>query len=151
MTYLTLFLSALVAATILPAQSEAVLVWHITNTPAQAAVLVAVATLGNVLGAVINWGIGRLINGGINRGINKGSNNRLVAKIAAPEKLKKAEALYRRYGRFSLLASWVPFIGDPLTVIAGVLREPLWSFLVIVTIAKSGRYIILAMLTLGLI
>ena len=147
MTYLTLFLSALVAATILPAQSEAVLVWHITDTPGQAAVLVAVATLGNVLGAVINWGIGRLINRGINRGINKG----WVAKIAAPEKLKKAEAMYRRYGRFSLLASWVPFIGDPLTVIAGVLREPLWSFLLIVTIAKSGRYIILAMLTLGLV
>ena len=147
MTYLTLFLSALVAATILPAQSEAVLVWHITNTPTQAAVLVAVASLGNVLGAVINWGIGL----GINKGINKRSNNRLVAKIAPLEKRKKAEAMYHRYGRFSLLASWVPFIGDPLTVIAGVLREPLWSFLLIVTIAKSGRYIVLAMLTLGLI
>ena len=147
MTYLTLFLSALVAATILPAQSEAVLVWHITNAPNQAAVLVAVASLGNVLGAVINWGIGR----GINRGINQGANNRLVAKIAPPEKITKAEAMYRRYGRFSLLASWVPFIGDPLTVIAGVLREPLWSFLLIVTIAKSGRYIVLALLTLGLI
>ena len=147
MTYLTLFLSALVAATILPAQSEAVLVWHITNTPTQAAAWVAVASLGNVLGAVINCGIGR----GINRGINKGANNRLVAKIAPPEKITKAEAMYRRYGRFSLLASWVPFIGDPLTVIAGVLREPLWSFLLIVTIAKSGRYIVLALLTLGLI
>ena len=147
MTYLTLFFSALVAATILPAQSEAVLVWHITNTPAQAFMFVTVATLGNVLGAVINWGIGRVINGGINSGINRG----WVAKIAPPEKLKKAEAMYRRYGRFSLLASWVPFIGDPLTVIAGVFREPLWSFLLIVTIAKSCRYIVLAMLTLGLI
>ena len=147
MTYLTLFLSALIAATILPAQSEAVLVWHITNHPTQAFMFVTVATLGNVLGAVINWGIGRVINGGINSGINKG----WVAKNAPPRKLKKAEVMYRRYGRFSLLASWVPFIGDPLTVIAGVFREPLWSFLLIVTIAKSGRYIVLAMLTLGLI
>lgn len=151
MTYLTLFFSALVAATILPAQSEAVLVWHITNTPAQTAVLVAVATLGNVLGAVINWGIGRGINGGLNRGLNRRWNKRLVEKIAPPEKIKKAEAMYRRYGRFSLLASWVPFIGDPLTVIAGVFREPLWSFLLIVTIAKSGRYIALSLLTLGVI
>lgn len=46
--------------------------------------------------------------------------------------------------------SWAPVIGDPLTVVAGVLREPLWSFLAIVTIAKAGRYLVLAAATLGL-
>ncbi|MDG2480629.1 MAG: DedA family protein, partial [Alphaproteobacteria bacterium] len=57
----------------------------------------------------------------------------------------------RRWGRWSLLLSWAPIGGDALTVAAGVLREPLWSFLLLVTIAKAGRYIILAAITLGLL
>ena len=151
MTYLTLFFSALVAATILPAQSEAVLVWHISQQPAQAAVFVLVATVGNVLGAVINWGIGRGIGGMIGRGIGRGIAHNHSPKSQTPPKsnmMQKAEAIWRRYGRVSLFASWVPFIGDPLTVIAGVFREPLPSFLLIVTLAKAGRYIVLATLTL---
>ncbi|TIV75180.1 MAG: DedA family protein, partial [Mesorhizobium sp.] len=55
-----------------------------------------------------------------------------------------------RYGRWSLLLSWAPLIGDPLTVMAGVLREPLWSFIAIVTVAKAGRYLAVAAATLGL-
>ena len=62
-----------------------------------------------------------------------------------PDKLEKAERQYRKYGRFSLLLSWVPFIGDPITVVAGVLREPLWSFVSLVTIAKCARYVAIAM------
>ncbi|RUY32886.1 DedA family protein, partial [Mesorhizobium sp. M7A.F.Ca.US.001.04.1.1] len=61
-----------------------------------------------------------------------------------PQAFDRAAARYRRYGRWSLLLSWVPIIGDPLTVVAGVLREPLWSFVAIVTIAKAGRYLVLA-------
>lgn len=80
MTYLTLFFSALVAATILPAQSEAVLVWHISQQPAQAAVFVLVATVGNLLGAVINWGIGRGIGGMIGRGICRGIGRGIAHK-----------------------------------------------------------------------
>ncbi|HDR9266395.1 TPA: DedA family protein, partial [Burkholderia vietnamiensis] len=53
---------------------------------------------------------------------------------------------YARYGRWSLLLSWAPVIGDPLTMIAGVLREPLWSFTAIVTIAKVARYLVIAWL-----
>jgi membrane protein YqaA with SNARE-associated domain len=55
--------------------------------------------------------------------------------------LQKAEAWYHRYGRWSLLLSWVPVIGDPLTVVAGVLREPFAVFLALVTVAKIGRYL----------
>jgi len=51
--------------------------------------------------------------------------------------LEKAEQSYLRYGRWSLLLSWVPIIGDPLTVVAGVMREPFWSFLLIVTLARA--------------
>ncbi len=54
-----------------------------------------------------------------------------------------------RYGRWSLLLSWMPLFGDALTVLAGVLREPLWSFLILVTVAKTGRYLLLAAATLG--
>lgn len=63
-------------------------------------------------------------------------------------KLDKAEGWYRRYGKWSLLASWVPIIGDPLTVVAGVLRVPLPAFVTLVTLAKVGRYLVLAWVTL---
>lgn len=133
--YLSLFLSALLAATILPAQSEAVLAYHLSTLPEAWGVLVAVATLGNVLGAVVNWGLGRFVT--LYRDRRWFPVN--------PQKLNSAEGHYRKFGRFSLLLSWVPVIGDPITVVAGVLREPLWSFLLLVTIAKSSRYIAIAM------
>ena len=66
-----------------------------------------------------------------------------------PDALARAEGWYRRWGRWSLLLSWVPVIGDPLTLVAGVMREPWWSFLLLVTLAKAGRYGVLAMITLG--
>ena len=65
--------------------------------------------------------------------------------------MQRAETFYRKYGRYSLLLSWVPFIGDPITVIAGVLREPIFSFLLLVTIAKSARYIVLSLFVLEMI
>lgn len=49
----------------------------------------------------------------------------------------------------SLLLSWAPFIGDPLTVVAGVLREPFASFLLLVAVAKTGRYAAVAALAMG--
>lgn len=55
-----------------------------------------------------------------------------------------------RYGRWSLLLSWVPIIGDPLTLIAGVMREPFWSFFLIVLLAKAARYLVLTVVTLGI-
>jgi membrane protein YqaA with SNARE-associated domain len=63
--------------------------------------------------------------------------------------LERASQSYRRYGHWSLLLSWLPIIGDPLTLIAGVMREPFWRFLLLVTLAKSSRYAVLAALTLS--
>ena len=57
---------------------------------------------------------------------------------------------YSRWGHWSLLASWVPVIGDPRTLVAGVLREPFWRFALIVTLAKGGRYLLLTWATLAL-
>lgn len=137
--YTTLFATALIAATILPLQSEAVLVALMLDGMRPVAVLLVVATFGNVLGAVVNWGLGRFLVRFKDRRWFPASQNRL----------QQAERWYRRYGLWSLLASWVPIIGDPITVIAGVLRAPFWPFLALVTVAKAGRYLVLAAVTLA--
>ncbi|QQN99632.1 YqaA family protein [Pseudomonas sp. SW-3] len=138
-SYVGLFLAAFGAATLLPMQSEAVLVSMLLSDRYIASTLLAVATFGNVLGSTLNWVLGRSIE-------------RLRHKRWFPvseSKLEKAQQSYLRYGRWSLLLSWMPIIGDPLTVVAGVMREPLWSFLLIVTLAKGIRYLLLTAVTLG--
>ncbi len=132
--FISLFLSAFIAATILPAQSEAVLSYFIATTPDAVIALVVVASLGNILGSVVNWALG------------KTAMRFQHAKWfpASTSQLERAEKFYAKCGRYSLLLSWVPFIGDPITVVAGMLKEPLFRFLIFVSIAKTGRYIILA-------
>lgn len=138
--YAGLFLTAFVAATILPMQSEAALVGLLLLDAQPAWLLVTVASIGNVLGSVCNWLLGR--------GVEHYRDRRwFPVKEAA---LQKAEGWYRRYGRWSLLLSWAPIIGDPLTVAAGVLREPFPTFLLLVALAKIGRYLVLTVATLGL-
>ena len=137
--YLGLFLSAFGAASLLPLQSEALLVGLLLGGAQPAAVLVVVASVGNVLGSVLNAALGR--------GIERFHERRWFPVSA--QRLEQAKRTYRRYGRWSLLLSWVPVIGDPLTLMAGVMREPWWSFLLLVTLAKTGRYLVLAAITLG--
>jgi membrane protein YqaA with SNARE-associated domain len=137
--YLGLFLAAFAAATLIPAQSEAVLVGLLLGGSFSPWALLAVATLGNVLGSLVNWLLGRYVE--------HFSQRRWFP--VNDRQLARAQLAYHRYGRWSLLLSWVPIIGDPLTVVAGVLREPLWSFLLLVTLAKGGRYLLLAWLTLS--
>jgi len=132
---------AFVAATILPAQSEAALVTLLVVGKQSPVLLVIVATIGNVLGSVTNWLLGRWVE--------HYSHRRWFP--VSEHALDRATGWYRRWGRWSLLLSWAPFGGDALTVAAGVLREPFWSFLLLVTIAKAGRYIVLAAVTLGLL
>ena len=141
MSYLAVFLSAFVAATLLPAQSEAVLSFYILSAPQTVLALILVATVGNVLGSVVNWVVGFYAT--------RFQNRKWFP--ATPSQIKRAEKFYRKYGRYSLLLCWVPFIGDPITVIAGVLREPVLSFLILVTIAKSARYILLSLIIFEII
>ena len=141
MSYLAVFLSAFLAATLLPAQSEAVLSFYILSAPKTVFALNLVAIVGNVLGSVVNWVLGFYAT--------KFQNRKWFP--ATPSQLKRAEKFYRKYGRYSLLLSWVPFIGDPITVIAGVLREPVLSFLILVTIAKSARYIVISLIIFEII
>lgn len=135
--YASLFLSAVVAATVLPMQSEAVLVGLLVADYSPW-LLITVASVGNVLGSAINWLLGR--------GIERFRDRPWFP--AGNAGMERAQSWYRRYGKWSLLLSWAPIIGDPLTVIAGVLREPFWVFLLLVAVAKVGRYLVLAAITL---
>ena len=131
-----LFAAAFLAATIFPFQSEVVLAGMVLAERAPVWLLVAVASVGNVLGSIVNWLLGHFIA-------------RFEGRRWFPlsrEQAARAEGWYRRYGRWSLLLSWAPIIGDPLTIVAGVLREPLPVFIALVTLAKVGRYVVVAML-----
>lgn len=136
--YFGLFLTAFGAATLLPLQSEAVLVGLLALGEQAPWALVAVATVGNVLGSAVNWLLGRSIERWRDR----------PWFPVSPVRLREAQQAYQRYGRWSLLLSWAPIIGDPLTVIAGVMREPLGRFLAVVLVAKLGRYLVLTAITL---
>jgi membrane protein YqaA with SNARE-associated domain len=135
-----LFAAAFTAATILPAQSEAALAGLLVTGSFSPTMLVLVASIGNILGSMVNWALGR--------GIERFRDRSWYP--ARPTALDRATGWYRRYGRWSLLLSWVPIIGDPLTVVAGVLREPLWSFVAIVAVAKVARYLAVAGAVLNL-
>lgn len=137
--YLGLFAAAFLAATVIPAQSETALVVLQLTGHYPIAALVGVASIGNILGSVVNWLLGR--------GVDRFRTQRWFPVSAA--RLDRAQLWYRKYGKWSLLASWVPVIGDPITVVAGVLRVPLVTFLLLVSVAKIGRYAALALATSG--
>jgi membrane protein YqaA with SNARE-associated domain len=135
--YAGLFGVAFLAATILPLQSEAALVAALLLERHPVTALVAVASVGNVLGSIVNWAIGRALVGG---------DMRARLRID-PGRFERARRWYARYGHWSLLLSWLPVIGDPLTLVAGALRTPLLHFLLLVTLAKVGRYAVIAAAT----
>ena len=134
MELLLLFMAALLAATVIPAQSEAVLVGLLVQGGHSAVVLVLVATAGNVLGSCINWWLGRYL---------EHFKDRSWFPVK-PESLAKASRFYQRYGMWTLMLAWVPVIGDPLTVVAGVLRVRFGLFVLFVTIGKAARDIAIA-------
>lgn len=131
-----LFLAAFGAATILPFQSEVVFVGLQLAGTASLAWLITVASIGNTLGAVVNYVIGR--------SIERFRHRRWFPANSA--QLARAQRWYARWGVWTLLLSWAP-LGDAFTVIAGVMRTPVWLFVLLVTLAKTGRYIVLAWLT----
>ncbi len=128
-----LFLSAFGAATLLPLQSEAVLVSSLHYSGYAPWLLILVASVGNILGSTVNWYLGR--------SLLRFQHKRWFA--FSPQQIAKSQALYAKYGSGLLLLSWVPVIGDPLTLIAGFLKESWWRFLILVSIAKVSRYLVL--------
>lgn len=137
--YWSLFLVSFLAATILPAQSEFLLVGLLAGGHHDPVLLTIVASAGNTLGSCVNWAAGRWLRHFSGR-----------RWFPVPEKaLLKAEAVFVRWGLPSLLLAWTPFLGDPLTVVAGSLRVNFWLFTLLVGIGKAARYVVLTLATLG--
>lgn len=128
--YWLLLGSAFVSATLFPGSSEAVLVGFLATSAGQPATLVAVASVGNVAGAMVNWALGRFF---------VAYQRRPWFPVSAAA-MVRAQGWFGRFGLWSLLLSWVPVVGDPLTVVAGILRVPFWHFFVLVSIGKVLRY-----------
>ena len=135
-----MFATAFGAATLLPAQSEILFVALQTRGTVPFWALLTVASVGNILGSVVNYGMGL--------GIERFRGRRWF--VVSDKQLDRAQDWYQSWGYWSLLLSWAPF-GDAITVIAGVLRTPFWIFLALVTLAKTGRYAIVAAVTAGIV
>lgn len=131
MSYFILFISAFASATLLPMQSEALLFTFLITEKYTIWVLLFYASLGNILGSCVNWWLGVRIE----------QYKHKKWFPVSEEKLLKAQQFYQRYGSWSLLLSWVPIIGDPITLVAGLLKERFLKFLLFVSIAKIGRYL----------
>ncbi len=128
--YTGLFLSALLASTFVPFASEVTLLAMAAMDGYETLTLLIVASTGNTLGALLNWALGRFFLLWRDRKWFPISDDRL----------DQATVWFRRYGTWSLLLAWVPIIGDPLTMVAGILRVNLWHFLILVAVGKTARY-----------
>jgi membrane protein YqaA with SNARE-associated domain len=135
--YFGLFSASFLAATVLPFQSEIVLFGMLLTNHYAWWGLVIVASLGNILGSVVNWLLGR--------GLAQFGDRRWFP--IQREQIARAETWYHAYGRWSLLLSWLPIIGDPLTIVAGAMRERFPVFLALVSLAKIARYVAVAAIT----
>jgi len=135
--YVGLFIAAFLAASILPFGSELVLS-ALLFTDLSPILLVVCATVGNVLGSIVNYALGYYL---------KAHRVKRYLKISE-ERYSKLERFYEKYGLWTLLLSWVPIIGDPITVLAGLLRLNIVWFVVLVSISKLLRYVVL---TLGVL
>ena len=130
MIYLSVFIISFLAATILPLSSELTLAGLMATSNYDNLLLLIVASLGNVLGSVVNW-----VLGFYSRNLSK--RKWFPFK---DEQIKKYSKWFNKFGRSSLLFAWVPFIGDPLTLAAGLFRVKFIEFLILVTIGKFSRY-----------
>ena len=137
--YTSLFISSFLSSTILPGHSEITLTTFILLDKFSQFLLILFASLGNILGSIVNWYLGFYIT-------------KFVKKdwfSFQKKQLDKASSWYLKYGKWSLFLSWVPIIGDPLTIVAGMFRVPLIIFITIVSISKVLRYIFVVYIALN--
>jgi len=130
--YLSLFAISFLAATILPFSSELTLAGLIATSNYDNLLLLIVASFGNTLGSVVNWALGFY-------------SRNLTTKKWFPFKevqIEKSSKWFNKLGKWSLLFAWVPIIGDPLTLVAGLLRVRLFDFFILVAIGKVSRYLV---------
>jgi membrane protein YqaA with SNARE-associated domain len=135
--YPALFLLSFLASTLVPLGSEWVLAVLLING-FDLSMVVSVATIGNSCGALTTYAIG-LWGGPV-----------LVQRVLriSQESQQRAERYFGRYGSWTLLFSWVPLIGDPLCLVAGILRTGFWRFMTLVSIGKFIRYLLVAKMVL---
>jgi len=131
-----LFIVAFGAATILPFQSEIVFVALQARGEIPLVWIVIVASIGNILGSGLNYALGRVLE--------RYKDRRWFPTSEA--QLERARAWYLKWGVWTLLFSWAP-LGDALTIVAGVMRTNVWLFFLLVSIAKTIRYIVVALIT----
>ena len=132
MIYLTLFTISFLAATILPFSSELTLAGLMATSNYDNLFLLIVASLGNTLGSLVNWALGFY-------------SRNLTTKKWFPFKdnqIEKSSQWFSKFGKWSLLFAWVPIIGDPLALVAGLLRVRFLDFIILVAIGKVSRYLI---------
>jgi membrane protein YqaA with SNARE-associated domain len=131
--YLSLFTISFLAATILPFSSELTLAGLIATSNYNNLLLLIFASLGNVLGSVVNWTLGFY------------SRNLTIKKWFPfkDEQIERSSKWFNKFGRWSLLFAWVPIIGDPLTLAAGLFRIKFIEFLILVIIGKVSRYVVI--------
>ena len=133
MIYLSLFAISFLAATILPFSSELTLAGLIVTSDYDNLLLLIVASFGNVLGSVVNWALGSY-------------SRNLTTKKWFPFKetqIERSSKWFRKFGKWSLLFAWVPVVGDPLTLVAGILRVKFIDFIILVAIGKVSRYLLI--------
>ena len=128
MSYFSLFLTSFASATLLPGGSE-ILFAYLLNEHLSPILLLTIATLGNTLGALVNYILGKYA-----------TDFALRKNYMKAQHFHKASSLFEKYGAWSLLFSWLPIIGDPLTFVAGIVRYAWWKFILIVGFAKLARY-----------
>jgi membrane protein YqaA with SNARE-associated domain len=126
-----LLLVSFFAATIFPAQSEILLAVMYSKGDISPILLLAVASIGNITGSCVNWLIGFYIRRFQGYKWFRINQNQMI----------KSSDLFRKYGLFTLLFAWVPFVGDPLTIVAGIFRVPFFTFIILVGMGKIARYI----------
>ena len=129
MSLTSLFLLSFFASTLLPGGSEVYLSYLILNSNYSGFILVAIATIGNSMGGMTNWLLGRFVK------------HYFYQKKAENRHLKKAQTWIERWGAPILLLSWLPIIGDPLCVVAGFFRVNWLKSLFYILMGKLARYI----------
>jgi membrane protein YqaA with SNARE-associated domain len=130
--YFSLFVISFLAATILPFSSELTLAGLIATSNYDNLLLLTIASFGNVLGSVVNWVLGFY--------------SRNLTKIKwfpfKANQIENSSKWFNKFGKWSLLFAWVPIVGDPLTLVSGLLRVRFLDFIILVAIGKASRYLI---------
>ena len=139
--YASLFISSFLSSTILPGHSEIILTAFIFLKKYPIIDLIFFASIGNILGSILNWCIGYFLTN---------LKDRKWFPIDKSQ-LTRASSWFLKYGKWTLFLSWVPIIGDPLTIVAGIFRVPIHIFILIVSLAKTMRYVFISLIATNIL